>query len=106
MKRIFFLFIISAMLTACGTKIEICNQTVEQQDGSRALATNQPRFSWQYESQYENVKQVNYRIVVATTEQNAKKGIGDLWDSDVVESSQMLYIAYQGKELKSRDKEY
>ncbi len=103
---ILFVAIISAMLTACGTKIEICDLTVEQQDGTRALATNQPRFGWQYESEYENVKQVNYRIVVATTEQNARKGIGDLWDSEVVESNQMLYIAYQGRELKSRDKAY
>ena len=103
---ILFVAIISAMLTACGTKIEICDLTVEQQDGTRALATNQPRFCWQYESEYENVKQVNYRIVVATTEQNARKGIGDLWDSEVIESNQMLYIAYQGRELKSRDKAY
>lgn len=90
---ILFVAIISAMLTACGPKIEICDLTVEQQDGTRALATNLPRFSWQYESEYENVMQVNYRIVVATTEQNARKGIGDLWDSEVVESNQMLYIA-------------
>ena len=50
--------------------------------------------------------QQNYRIIVATTAENAQKGIGDLWDSGVIPSSQMLYIPYAGKELKSRDKAY
>ncbi|MBO7134275.1 MAG: glycoside hydrolase family 78 protein [Bacteroidales bacterium] len=106
MKRLIFFIIIAATLTSCGTKIQLSNLTVEQQDGSRALATNQPRFSWQYESEYDNVKQVDYRIVVASTEQNAKDGIGDLWDSKVVESNKMLYIQYAGQELHSRDIAY
>ena len=50
--------------------------------------------------------QQNYRIIVATTAENAKKGIGDLWDSGVIPSSQMLYIPYAGKPLQSRDKAY
>ena len=52
------------------------------------------------------MEQIEYRIVVSTTEQNASKGIGDLWDSGVQESSRMLYIPYEGKELHSRDIAY
>ena len=66
--------------------------------------TNEPRFSWNYESDAQNVKQISYRIIVASTENLALKGIGDLWDSGEVLSDEMLYIPYEGKPLQSRDK--
>ncbi|MBO4599869.1 MAG: alpha-rhamnosidase, partial [Bacteroidales bacterium] len=106
MKRL-ALFLLAAMLfSACGNPIEITNLTVESQDGSQPLATAQPRFSWQYRTDKSNVMQTTYRIVVASTPENAQQGIGDLWDSGVIESSDMLYIPYQGKELHSRDIAY
>ena len=43
---------------------------------------------------------------MASTAENAQKGVGDLWDSGEVPSSQMLYIPYAGKALHSRDKAY
>ncbi len=66
--------------------------------------TNEPRFSWNYESDAQNVKQISYRIIVASTENLALKSIGDLWDSGEVFSDKMLYIPYEGKPLQSRDK--
>ena len=95
-------------LVGCETNqsVKIVHPTVEQQDGSQPLATDQPRFSWQYETDENNVKQLDYRIIVASTEKKARKNIGDLWDSEVIPSSQMLYIPYQGEALKSRDKAY
>jgi alpha-L-rhamnosidase len=86
--------------------VRIVNPKVEQQVHPQALATNQPRFSWNYETTENEVVQQNYRIIVATTAENAKNGIGDLWDSGVVPSNQMLYIPYAGKALQSRDKAY
>ncbi|MBQ8957507.1 MAG: family 78 glycoside hydrolase catalytic domain [Bacteroidales bacterium] len=108
MKRITFIILAFIGLTSCGNNlnVSIINPTVEQQDGSRALATNQPRFSWQYETTENNVVQLDYRILVASTEENAQKGVGDLWDSKTVTSSQMLYIPYEGTTLQSRDKAY
>ena len=70
------------------------------------MATAQPRFSWNYETTENEVIQQNYRIIVATTGENAQNGVGDLWDSGVVPSNQMLYIPYAGKPLQSRDKAY
>ena len=86
--------------------VAIVNPTVEQQDGSRALATNMPRFSWQYESTENDIVQHAYRIIVSSTKQKAKNDVGDLWDSGEITSSQMLYISYAGKALQSRDKAY
>ena len=70
----------------------------------KTLDTDEPRFSWNYESDAKNVKQTSYRIIVASSAQSAQNGLGDLWDSDVINSDRMLYIPYEGKPLQSRDK--
>ena len=108
MKRITIFLLALIFLAACSDRlnITITNPNVEQQFHEQPLATNQPRFSWNYETTENEVVQQNYRIIVASTAENAQKGIGDLWDSGVVPSSQMLYIPYAGKELKSRDNAY
>ena len=118
MKHItLFLFAFIALASCTDNlNISITNPNVEQQTHEQPLATAQPRFSWNYgtdrRSDEENqtteseVMQQNYRIIVASTMENAQKGIGDLWDSGVIPSSQMLYIPYAGKELKSRDKAF
>ena len=94
--------------TACTNTltITITNPNVEQQFHEQPLATNQPRFSWNYETTENEVVQQDYHIIVASTIENAQNGNGDLWDSGVIPSNQMLYIPYAGKELKSRDKAY
>ena len=108
MKRIAFLLLAIIGLASCNDTLDvtITNPNVEQQFHEQALATAQQRFSWQYETTESEVVQQNYHIIVATTAKNAQKSIGDLWDSGVVPSNQMLYIPYGGKELKSRDKAY
>ena len=106
MKNILPLILLAVLCTACGNKIELTHLTVESHDGSQPLATAQPRFSWQYQTEKSNVMQTTYRIVVASTRKNAEQGSGDLWDSGVIESSDMLYIPYEGKQLHSRDIAY
>ena len=68
------------------------------------LATATPRFSWNYEARVDNVMQTSYRVIVSSSEEKARRGVGDLWDSQSVDTSQMLYIPYAGKTLKSRDR--
>ncbi len=103
MKRLIPI-LFTLMLAACGSKVEITNLTVEMQDGSMPLATATPRFIWNYEARVDNVQQTSYRIIVASSEEKARRGKGDLWDSQTVDTSQMLYIPYEGKPLKSRDR--
>ena len=93
---------------SCNSKLDvsIVHPNVEQQVRQQALATAQPRFSWNYESPENEVVQQDYRIIVASTFEDAQNNHGDLWDSGVIPSNQMLYITYAGKELKSRDKAY
>ena len=107
MKRLILFFSALMALVSC-TKLDvtIVKPNVEQQTRPQALATAQPRFSWQYESTQNDIVQQSYRIIVSSTEENAREGIGDLWDSQTVKSSQMLYVPYEGTALKSRDHAY
>lgn len=102
MKRLLLPLLVGLLLTSCG-RVEITNLTVEMQDGAMPLATATPRFSWNYEASMDNVMQVDYRVIVASSEENARNGIGDLWDTTVA-SNQMMYIPYAGKQLASRDR--
>ena len=108
MKHFTFLLLTIIALASCNDNlnISIVNPNIEQQVHSQALATAQPRFSWQYETTESNVIQQNYRSIVASTSKNAQNNKGDLWDSGVIPSNQMLYIPYEGKALQSRDKAY
>ena len=108
MKRLALLLLAIITLASCtdNLNISIVNPNVEQQIRPQAVATAQPRFSWQYETSESNVIQQNYRIIVASTSENAQNNKGDLWDSGVIPSNQMLYIPYEGKALQSRDKAY
>ena len=103
---IIFFSALMALVSCTKLDITIVNPNVEQQTHPQALATAQPRFSWQYEGNANDIVQQSYRIIVASTFENAQKGIGDLWDSQTVKSSQMLYIPYEGITLKSRDRAY
>ena len=102
MKHILFLSMLAVLMSACGNKVEITNLTVEMQDGSTPLATAKPRFSWNYEARVDNVVQTSYRIIVSSSEAKARRGEGDLWDSEIVNTPQMLYVEYAGQPLKSR----
>ena len=103
---IFLLAIIGLASCNNNLNIGIINPNVEQQVHEQPLATAQPRFSWNYETTENEVVQKDYHIIVASSLENAQNGNGDLWDSGVVPSNQMLYIPYAGKELKSRGKAY
>ena len=85
MKHItLFLFAFIALASCTDNlNISITNPNVEQQTHEQPLATAQPRFSWNYgtdrRSDEENqtteseVMQQNYRIIVASTMENAQK---------------------------------
>ena len=108
MKHIAILLLALIGLASCNNTLDvtITHPNVEQQFHEQPLATAHPRFSWNYETTENEVVQQSYRIIVASTANNAQNGLGDLWDSGVVPSNQMLYITYAGKELQSRDKAY
>ncbi|NOY59808.1 MAG: family 78 glycoside hydrolase catalytic domain [Calditrichaeota bacterium] len=62
----------------------------------------QPRLSWNFTANGENQQQRAYQILTASSEENLKSGIGDLWDSGKVNSGQSVLVPYSGKKLTSR----
>ena len=84
------------------------NLTVEYLTNPLGVDVEIPRLSWTLMSS-DNSKfgqrQTAYRIIVSSSEQILEDNKGDIWDSDWVESDEMLLIEYKGIPLKS-DKTY
>lgn len=81
-------------------------ENFQTRNGWIALSTNKPRFSWTTNALEKNVWQTGYHILVASTQENLSKNIGDLWDSGIVNSQQQLWVNYGGKTLRSNDRVY
>ena len=105
-KLVLVIVLVMMIIGWTSGQVSIVHPTVEYQDGSRPLATNVPRFSWRYETDDSDVRQTSYRIIVASSRENAENNIGDLWDPKTVASNRMLLIPYEGKPLHSRDRVY
>lgn len=61
----------------------------------------QPRLSWALESAGRGQVQSAYQILVADSPERLAAGLGNLWDSGVVASSQSVHVAYAGRPLTS-----
>ena len=66
------------------------------------IDTPSPRLSWRLESGRRNVMQQSWRVQVASSSALLMDGAADLWDSGVVESSQVAQVEYAGLPLVSR----
>lgn len=62
-----------------------------------------PRLSWALESPLRGVRQVAYRIRVASTKEALAAGGADRWDSGRVDCPRTTHVVYAGKPLRSRD---
>ena len=72
-----------------------------------ALGTDDraPRFSWRLVSRARGVRQHSYRVVVASSREEARAGRGDVWDSGRVVSPDP-WTVYAGPPLRSRTAYY
>ena len=63
----------------------------------------QPRLSWKFGNTTltRGKRQVAYQLLVASSQELLEKGIGDLWDSGIVRSSESVNIVYEGTPLHS-----
>ncbi len=64
----------------------------------------QPLLSWKLRSDERAQRQTAWQLVVATTPEDAARGVGDLWDSGRVEGADSLGIAYAGRPLRSHQR--
>jgi alpha-L-rhamnosidase len=96
----------SSVVGKTTNEVSVTGLSVEMLSNPVGLGTSHPRFSWKLESSSRDVLQKDYRILVASSMKNLDKGIGDIWDSGVVESDQSLYIPFGGKSLESGARYY
>jgi alpha-L-rhamnosidase len=99
------LIVLSLFLTcACGTDTD--NQTLtpvhlscEYLNNPLGIESQAPRFSWQLVSEIQGDFQTAYRVIVADTEEAAKEGTGNVWDSQKAQTNQNMNVVYQGGDL-------
>lgn len=87
-------------------KVEITNLRTENLQNPLGLGTTIPRFSWQIISDKKEVKQTSYEIIVASSLDKLNAGEGDLWSSGKINSSEQLWIKYEGKALTKNQKAF
>ncbi|MGB7758244.1 MAG: glycoside hydrolase family 78 protein [Bryobacteraceae bacterium] len=78
---------------------------LEYRDNALGIDVAAPRFSWLATSdnaKARGLRQIAYRILVASSERALRAGSGDLWDSGRVASADSAQIVYAGKPLASR----
>ena len=61
-----------------------------------------PHLSWNLESTYRNKQQSAYQILVSDSEQELMNNIGNLWETEKINSDKSIQIVYQGKSLLSQ----
>ena len=66
------------------------------------IETQTPRFSWEY-AQCDNLIQISYRIIVASSVALIEHGTGDKWDSGIIFSEKSINVSYKGKQLRSSE---
>lgn len=81
---------------------DIRNQRCEMLVNPEGIDVTQPRLSWEISSSLRNVQQTAYQVIVASSEEKLQQGVGDLWNSGKITSSQSIHIPYNGKALQSK----
>ena len=82
--------------------IKVTHLRCEYLENPLGIDVLRPRLNWILESSRRGQKQTAYRILVASSLQNLKKELGDLWDTGRMESDRSTQIVYNGQELSSR----
>lgn len=110
MKKSILISLLVLLLVGCkfpgAGSLEITEPTVEMQKNPEGVSELNPRFSWQLNSDKQDVMQTAYQIEVAASEKDLKAGSALLWNSGRVESDKSLLIDYAGTPLKSGQKYY
>jgi hypothetical protein len=65
------------------------------------IDVNWPRLSWMMNATGRGDRQTAYQILVASSPANLSQGIGDLWNSGTIVSSQSVLVPYGGQALTS-----
>ncbi len=102
----FLLFSYCLVASACAAELTPTHLRCEYLDNPIGIDATKPRLSWLVESEGRGQAQTGYQLLVASSADKLNRQEGDLWDSGKVDSSQTLFVEYEGSPLKSRDRCY
>lgn len=101
--KLTFIVIIVSLCFSCTVfksgDIKIRNLRCEYMENPLGIDVKEPRLSWTLESDRRGQVQTAYEILVASSDNNLKNDIGDLWASGKVNSDQSVHVIYKGKTL-------
>ncbi|GLX70492.1 alpha-L-rhamnosidase [Paenibacillus glycanilyticus] len=87
------------------TWLQVANIRCEYRQNPIGLGTIRPRFSWQLQTDDQNVMQTAYRIQVSSVESVWDDNVL-VWDTGRVESDQSVLVEYGGQPVQSRGQYY
>ncbi len=78
------------------------NESIGQRENFQfvEISTHKPKFGWIINAEVNNTLQTSYQILLASNIENIQNNVGDIWDSEKVDSDQSINIQYSGKPLK------
>ena len=108
MRNFHFVFLaILFMTNACTNKqVSVIELKCEYIANPLGIDILNPRLSWKLESPTNGQKQTAYQIIVSSTQENLEANIGDLWNTEIVNSEQSLHVKYEGRKLRSGEEAF
>ncbi|MDO8686275.1 MAG: family 78 glycoside hydrolase catalytic domain [Clostridiales bacterium] len=89
-----------------GYEFAIINPRCEYLSNPIGIDTLKPGFSWELCADIRGIRQIAWRLCVASSLENLLMNNGDMWDSGIVNSTRQFQVEYCGKPLSSGVKYY
>ena len=104
MRTLYTILIFLSVLSVKAQNTIITQLEVDKLINPLGLDSRNPDFSWRIKSDEYDLNQTHYQIFVATDKIFSKQSL--VWDSGKVNSSESVYVKYQGKSLEYATKYY
>lgn len=104
MRTLYSILIFLSLLSVQAQKTTITQLEVDKLINPLGLDSQNPDFSWRIKSDDYDLNQTHYQLFVATDKTFSKESL--FWDSGRVNSSESVYVKYQGKPLEYATKYY
>lgn len=91
----------SAAASAAVGEVSVGGLQVDDTTNPLGIDDLHPSLGWKLTSQVNGEQQSAYRVLVATTTSSLSAGVGNVWDSGKVASSNSVAVAYGGPALRS-----
>ncbi|MEP6727188.1 MAG: family 78 glycoside hydrolase catalytic domain [Bacteroidota bacterium] len=82
-------------------KLIVTNLRCEYRENPLGVDAARPGFSWELQSDRQNILQTAYRIIVADDSSLLQKNGGNIWDSKKIMSGTSIQVPYNGPPLQS-----